>query len=130
MRASVLRALPIIASVVFLPATAEESSFTKNLPDSERAFVNATNLSADKFFSAYMSNNVADRRYAEIYFLGVLDATEGVSWCSYRRFKTATIDEVVFEGLKKLTDAQKQQRASSAIISILTQKFSCKGADK
>lgn len=131
MRTIVLKAIPIIASLMLLQVDAEESSsFTKNLPPSERAFINAINLPAEKFFSAYTSDNVGDRHYAEIYLLGVLEATENISWCSYQKFKTGTIDEVVFEGLKKISEGEKKQRAATVIVSILGRKFPCKGADK
>src|SRR2546427_1932773 len=47
-----------------------------------------TTLFRSAFFSAYMSKEVPERRYAEMYLLGVLDATEGRAWCDYRHLKT------------------------------------------
>lgn len=114
-----------------IAVNADEPLLAKKLPDSQRAFIDgAIELPAEKFFSAYTSKNIADRRYAEVYLLGALEATEGISWCSYRRFKTGTIAESIFEGFKKLNEIEKNKRAAKVIISILSRDFPCEGAGK
>lgn len=86
-----------------------------------------TNLSAKKYFDALMSNSIEDKRYSEMYLLGVLNSTEGVVWCDYGEFKTITIDEILFVEFKKLSDNFLKERASNVIKDILGKKFPCRG---
>jgi len=74
-----------------------------------------------------MSENITERRYAEMYLLGVLDATEGIVWCDYYQVKTISLDEIVYEGLKKTDSAQRQKRAARVIADILGKRLACKG---
>ncbi len=85
-----------------------------------------TNLSANNYFIALMGNSLDDRRYAEMYLLGVLDSTEGTIWCDYRTYKTITIDEILFVELKNLADEDLKERASKVIANILRRKFPCR----
>jgi len=62
-----------------------------------------------------------------LYLLGVMDTTEGKSWCDYRTFKTITLRERIFEELKKPDDSRLDVRASSVIENILNQRFPCVG---
>ncbi len=86
-----------------------------------------THLTAKKYFDSLMKGSMDDRRYAEMYLTGVLDASEGVSWCDYKRYKTITIDETLFVAFQKLPDARQSERASSVIVSILKDNFPCEG---
>jgi hypothetical protein len=95
--------------------------------ESQSLIIENNNLSAADFHSAYLSKNLAERRYAEMYLLGVLDSSEGVDWCSYRSIKTITIDEVVFTGFKRLDASKMELRASAVIKEILSNSFPCKG---
>lgn len=104
--------------------------FTATLPPTQRVFIDNINLSAQDFFSAYMSKSVEERRYAELYLLGVLDSTEGASWCNYRTYKTTTIAEEIFLGFQKLDGQSQEKRASHAISEILSNKFPCGGRQK
>ena len=87
--------------------------------------VDSVNLSAEHFFQSYMSNDANERRHAELYLLGVMDATEGKSWCDYRTFKTATLRERIFEEFKKLDDGLLNRRASNVIEDILSRRYPC-----
>jgi hypothetical protein len=43
-------------------------------------------MSSERFAQAWFSKtNERERIKAEMYFLGVMDATEGKTWCSYQR---------------------------------------------
>ena len=79
----------------------------------------SVNLTAKRFFKSYMSDSADERKSAELYLLGVLDATEGKSWCDYRTFKIITLHEEIFTGFKKLNSRQLDERASKVIEDIL-----------
>lgn len=104
-----------------------ESQLARPIADTQRLIIENNNLSAEAFFSAYMSKNLTERRYAEMYLLGVLDATEGRAWCDYQRFKTITLGEVIYSGFKKADAKQLSARAAYVITDILSQHFPCKG---
>jgi len=113
-----------VASITF--ANNYSTKFTKPLPPTQSIIIENTNLSAKDYFNALMSSSVDERRYAELYFLGVLDATEGSAWCDYKTYKTITIDETIFVEFKKLTNNQLDERAATVITKILRKKFPCR----
>lgn len=121
--------ISILGILILTGARAEGNSpsFTKPLPPMQRIFIDNTNLTARDFFSAYMSKSAETRRYSELYLLGVLDSTEGVSWCDYRTFKTITLGEEVYLGFKQLAEVKQSARASHIITEILGKKFPCGG---
>lgn len=98
------------------------------LPDSQSLIIENNNLSAGEFLAAFISQNMTERRYAEMYLLGVLDATEGIACCDYRHVKTISLDEAIYEGLKKADSEQMRKRASLVITDILKKDLSCTGA--
>jgi hypothetical protein len=112
------------------PHANAETRLARPVPDSQRLTIENNNLSADTFFTAYMSKNLMERRYAEMYLLGVLDATEGRVWCDYQHFKTITLAEVLHSGLSKLDLKQRESRAAHVISDILEREFPCKGGKK
>lgn len=83
--------------------------------------INSVNLTAKQFFKSYTSNLADERRSAELYLLGVMDATEGRSWCDYKTFKPDTLRGRIFEGFKKLDSHRLNERASKVIEDILIQ---------
>ncbi len=103
-----------------------ETGLASPIPETQRLFIENNNLPAEAFFAMYMSKILAERRYAEMYLLGVLDATEGRAWCDYHQFKTVTLGEVVHEGLKKMDAGQRGRRAAYVISDILNKQFPCK----
>lgn len=100
--------------------------FTRPTAPTQRIFIENINLSTADFFEAYMSPNETERHYAELYLLGVLDATEGISWCSYKKLKTITIQEIIFEELKNIAPQKTNERASKIIVEILSKRHACK----
>lgn len=118
----------ILGFNLFLDARAEEDgiNLVKPISPTQRVFIDNINLTVKDFFSAYMSKSVDERRYAELYLLGVMDATEGRSWCDYRAYKTITLGEEVFLGLKALDKSKQGDRAAYVISNILSNKFPCR----
>lgn len=102
------------------------TNFTKPLPPSQSIVIENTNLTAKDYFNALMGSSIDARRYAELYLLGVLDATEGSAWCDYKTYKTITLDETIFVEFKKLTSNQLEERAATVITKILKKKFPCR----
>lgn len=86
----------------------------------------SVNLSAQKFLAEFAHPSPQRRANARLYTLGVLDATEGKSWCSYKQLSTATLNEFVFEHFKKQKPEQLRQRASVVIEEALRNAFPCK----
>lgn len=116
------RQLPIVALLV---AVFSSPVAADGVAEGDRLTVDSVNMQAEQFFKAYMSNDARERENAELYLLGVMDATEGKSWCDYRTFKTITLRERIFEEFKKLNDRQLRQRASTAIQDILSRRYPC-----
>lgn len=102
------------------------ANFTKPLPPNQSVMFENTNLKAKDYFDALMSSSIDEKRYAELYFLGVLDATEGSVWCDYKTYKTITIDERVFVNLKRLSKQELEERAATVIKNILSREFPCR----
>ena len=107
-------------------ANTYSANFTKPLHSTQSIIIENTNLTARDYFNTSMSGSVEERRYAELYLLGVLDATEGNGWCDYKTYKTITIDETIFVEFKKLTDNQLNERAATVIKKILRKQFPCR----
>ncbi|WP_374328434.1 Rap1a/Tai family immunity protein [Azonexus sp.] len=107
-----------------------ETRLAQPLPDSQSLVIENNNLSASDFFAAFMSKNMMERRYAQMYLVGVLDATEGNAWCDYHRIKTISLNEAVYEGLKNAEASQLRKRAALVITDILKKDFSCKEKHK
>ncbi|WP_313622770.1 Rap1a/Tai family immunity protein [Achromobacter sp.] len=121
-----LARLLIVLSCLGIPKPAiAETKLLRPLPDSQSLIIGNNNLTAGEFFAAYMSSNMVERRYAEMYLLGVLDATEGLAWCGYSNVKTVSLDEIVYEGLKEATSAQLRRRAALVITDILETSLPC-----
>ncbi|MCL2894487.1 Rap1a/Tai family immunity protein [Brenneria tiliae] len=88
---------------------------------------NDVNLSGTDFLRAWTAQNDNQaRQQADMYLLGVFDATEGKSWCSYNVLKSLTLSEIVFSYFKKLPAERLQERAAHLIEEALIQNNSCK----
>ena len=111
---------------LFVNADAQTTKLTSPIPDSQSLIISNNNLLAQDFFSAYMSQNLTERRYAEMYLLGVLDATEGTVWCDYYHIKTISLDEIIYSSFKEIDEKQMKKRASLVITDILKKRLSCK----
>ena len=124
-RYQLLIAVPLLLSI-FSPGHAVETSSVFETP--EMISIDSNNLSAETFWQAYTSNLPADKYAARYYLLGVMDATEGKTWCSYQQFKTISLRDYVNGYFNKLTESQLQHRASSVIEAALIELSACKGS--
>lgn len=113
---------------VALNQASAQSKLLKPIPESQSLIIENNNMSAADFYAAYSGKDVVARRHAEMYLLGVLDATEGLDWCDYRTIQTITVDEAIFTGFKKLDGSKMKLRASAVIRQVLASKFKCKVA--
>ena len=102
------------------PAFAEQTSIAHLTSDD-------VNLPGSDFFRFYRSADKQEKEKARIYLLGVLDATEGKSWCQYSQLQTVTLQEFVFEFFNKLPAARLHERAALLIEEALATRFPCKG---
>lgn len=75
--------------------------------------------------SLYMSKKVEDRRLAEMYLIGVIDNSEGVTWCSFNIASPNAIPEQAYMGLKKALKNTPTLRASKAITVKLNKILPC-----
>ncbi|WP_202757713.1 Rap1a/Tai family immunity protein [Delftia acidovorans] len=127
-RAMVLRPISVLCLAWGLGRSVcahADTRLTRPTADSQRLIIENNNLTAQAFFSAYMSKEVPERRYAEMYLLGVLDATEGRAWCDYRHLKTITLAEVLHSSLRSMDARQRATRAAHVITDILAKQFPC-----
>jgi hypothetical protein len=65
------------------------------------------------------------QRYAEGYLDGVVDATQGRSWCSPARLKSHEVDDRVFAELKKRAHGSMPGNAAGYVLEQFDLKFPC-----
>lgn len=118
----------IVLSIYLLSSCsiADDSPFVFPGNEKQRMISQNLSLTTEKFFRAYMSQNVEQRRLAEMYLIGVIDASEGESWCDYTIASPDAIQEQVFIGLKNVLKNSPKERASVAIRSRLEELLPCK----
>jgi hypothetical protein len=88
------------------------------------------NLSAGRFLADFVSKDAAIRSAARLYLLGVLDASEGRQWCSYTQIKTASINDFLFDSLRKRSSEELNLRAATLIVDTLKKSFPCGAKDE
>ncbi|WP_338847164.1 Rap1a/Tai family immunity protein [Massilia sp. W12] len=125
-----MRIFCLFAILLFCGAAQGETRLARPIAEQQRLNIENNNLTTEEFLSAYMSKNIMERRYAEMFLLGVMEAGEGRDWCDYRKFKTVTVNEEIYSGLQGLSMGQRKERAASILISILRKQFPCKGKNK
>ena len=113
---------------MILPSCSIASGNSIVLPESESQRLIASNLSmtTESFFKAYMSTDIEQRRLAEMYVIGVMDSSEGESWCGFDIASPDAIQEQVYIGLKRTLERSPTKRASTAIKSQLKELLPCK----
>lgn len=85
------------------------------------------NMSSERFVNAWFSKtNERERIKAEMYLLGVMDATEGKIWCGYQRLLPSSAHENLSSRFANLTPQERKTRALSLIIASLAAIFPCK----
>lgn len=92
----------------------------------QRLIIENLNLSGKKFFSAYMSKDVQQRQFAEMYLAGVLDSGENKLWCGYNIALPHSLQEVIYLGFKNQSPESLNRRASVVINEILASKLACR----
>ncbi len=104
---------------------AVSSPITIPADDKQRLSIEHLNFKGSTFLVAYLSQDLTQRRLAEMYLIGVLDAGEGTKWCGYNLALPGAIQEQVYLGLKKLPQNTLNQRASEIITLILSTALPC-----
>lgn len=94
-------------------------------PPAEIIHEDSVNLSAKIFLRDFISQDLNTRKAARLYLLGVLDATEGKSWCDYKTLKTVSLNEFLYEKMKNLSQKELDRRASIVIEESLHALFPC-----
>lgn len=94
--------------------------------DSQRLISQNLSMTTKDFMSLYMSDNVNHRRLAEMYLVGVIDSSEGNSWCSFDIASPNAIQEQAYLGLKETLKNMPSTRASKSITSKLNKLLPCK----
>jgi hypothetical protein len=129
-----LTSLPSFAQKKPEPVSGEvqESMLVWKMPFSKKPFtvsgkdIFVVNLPLKRFLASYRSEDEAERGAAHAFLLGVLDATEGTVWCSYRQYKSTTILEEIYLGLKDMDALRGDERAAHAITGLLKTSWPCK----
>ncbi|MEK0166606.1 Rap1a/Tai family immunity protein [Pseudescherichia vulneris] len=87
---------------------------------------NDVNLSGERFLNAWLSKtDERERIKANMYLLGVMDATEGKAWCSYKLALPGSLREGLFDYMNKLSSERKKERASVLITEALAKDLPC-----
>ena len=74
------------------------------------------NLSAARFASAWLSKtNERERIKADMFLLGVVDASEGKSWCKGHPVLPNTVHEFLYSRFAHLSEQESKRRASEII---------------
>ncbi|MDR3214109.1 MAG: hypothetical protein LBT71_09390 [Azoarcus sp.] len=126
------------ATLAVLPAFAHpQDTILKNegllfgdkLPPSHgrSIFTNRNILSLQSFLNSYRSADAEEQNAAYAFLLGVVDATEGKEWCSYRVLKTISILETLAMEFKDFDPSRYDERAAYVITEVLKKYHPCKG---
>lgn len=91
----------------------------------QRLIITNLHMTNEEFFRAYMSENIQERRLAEMYVVGVVNGSDGISWCGFRKVSPDAIQEQVFIALKKSVETSPKDRPSVAIVSHLKKILPC-----
>ncbi|WP_230683179.1 Rap1a/Tai family immunity protein [Pluralibacter gergoviae] len=87
---------------------------------------NDIQISGEKFLHAWLSKDDGQERLkANMYLMGVMDATEGREWCSYRRAKPGSLREAVYAFFEQLPQQRWAEPAAALIKEALMQELPC-----
>lgn len=88
---------------------------------------NDVRMNGEKFLSAWLAkDNEQEQGKANMYLLGVMDATEGKSWCGYNVALPGALRESLYSFFKKLPPERKKEPASLLITEALAHDLPCK----
>lgn len=127
-----MKRLLLILAICSLSSCSIASNDSICLPKNEAQRLNSLNysLTTEKLFKAYMSSDIEQRRLAEMYVVGVIDSSEGVSWCGFDIASPDAIQEQVLAGLKLSLKTNPKARAASVINLQLEKLLPCTDANK
>lgn len=127
---TILRIYLFITIAIYChPALSKETLFSTHQDSSTRPIFSSSRPSSSELFSAYMSEDLTQRRMAEAYVLGVIDSTEGRSWCGYRIASPSALQEQIFLSLKHAAESTPKQSATKTIESRLRELLPCKTSE-
>ena len=107
-------------------AIAENQAIHIPSDNSQRLISQNLSMTTENFMTLYMSDNVNHRRLAEMYLVGVIDSSEGKTWCGFNIASPNAIQEQAYLGLKETLKSKPSTRASKSIISKLNKLLPCK----
>ncbi len=131
--------IALVVALFMVPALAESKMYTypsaQSLPDDDTSVFprdpqlltgHNVKLTAERFFNAWNNKeNERERIKADMYFLGVLDATDGKGWCSNNKILPGSAKEFVYSQLAKLKSEQRALSAAEVIVKTLAEYFPC-----
>lgn len=85
-----------------------------------------SSLIARDFWRSYRSDDVSERRLAEMYLIGVLDSTEDKIWCGYNIALPHSVLDQIHIGFKKASKEMMDDRAADTISKIMSNILPCK----
>ena len=94
--------------------------------DQQSLAIENLSLLAKDFWQAYRSDDIRERRLAEMYLIGVLDSTEGEKWCGYNIALPHSVLDQIHIGFKNATKEMMDDRASNTINKIMSNILPCK----
>lgn len=109
-------------------SVANENLITIPEGESQRMIAGNLSMTTESLLKAYMNSDPEQRRLAEMYVIGVLDSTEGESWCGFKIASPGAIQEQVYVALKGAVETSPKKRASIVIKSHLMELLPCKEA--
>lgn len=118
----------MLTPVVFASSPSLPKGDTANLlRDPQLLSRDDINLSGGKFLQAWLSTtDERERMKANMYMLGVFDATEGQAWCSYKKSLPGSLRESIYDFFKALPSERLKERASGLITEALSKELPCK----
>lgn len=114
----------ILFSASLVPKAVAEHSITIQ----ETLLAKSRNISGKDFSVLYMSKDPLKRQLAEMYINGVLDTTEGKTWCSYNIASPDAVQEQIYMILKETSKDHLQKRVSEIISDAFSKTLPCRAA--
>ena len=104
---------------------------TNLLRDPHSLSRNDIQISGEKFLHAWLSkDDEQERLKANMYLMGVMDATEGREWCSYKVALPGSLRESIYSYFSKLSEEQKKEPAATLIKKALMRDLPCSKGSK
>jgi hypothetical protein len=117
-----LKRLFLITISLFSLSTVAGDGIQLPSNDKERLYHQNQALSAMALFNAYISDDVFQRRLAEAYALGALNATQGKVWCNTGILSPDAFREQIYTALKQHQD----DAASNVLVDHFANFFPCR----